>query len=228
MSSSNAEQLYSILKEKIEGLEGKILINIGGTKLVLKEKDAVGSALQSWIGEYIYQHSKTIGYSVNKNSVTQEFPDYFLKNLETGKQTDLEIKTFDMDARPNFDVANFRFYVDSLTKNPDKLNADYLIMGYTLKNGIVTVKKIWLKNVWEICTTSNKWPLKMQVKKETIYNIRPATWYSPRAKKPFSTRHEFVKAVQEVLNKYDLTKNDYKNWLKDLESDFEKKVKEKI
>lgn len=228
MPSANAKQLYSILKKKIEGLEGTILINIGDTKLVLEEKDAFGSALQSWIGEYINKHRKTIGYSVNKNSATQKFPDYFLKNLTTRKKTDLEIKTFDMDAHPNFDVANFRSYVDSLTKNPDKLNADYLIIGYTLMNGIVTIKKIWLKNVWEICTTSKKWPLKMQVKKDTIYNIRPVPWYSSKAKKPFLTRYEFVEAIQEVLNQYDLTKNNYKNWLKNLESDFQKKVKEKI
>ena len=43
---------------------------------------------------------------------------------------------------------------------------------------------------------------KLQIKKGQIYNIRPATWHGKGKVKypPFTSRLEFVQALQKVLN----------------------------
>ena len=61
-----------------------------------------------------------------------------------------------------------------------------LVFGYDMsEDGVVTVRNLWLKKVWEICrpmqsgSGKNKviWPLNLQIKQGVVHKIRPAKWY---------------------------------------------------
>ena len=52
-----------------------------------------------------------------------------------------------------------------------------------------SIDNVWLKKAWEISSPSGKDPIKLQVKRNQIYNIRPCTWYSNRLKfQPFTNK----------------------------------------
>jgi len=114
----------------------------------------------------------------------------------------------------NFDIANFEAYCYSITTKAYRLDADYLVFAYTLIEGNFRIKDVWLKKIWEITGNSERYPVKCQTKKDVIYNIRPISWDSSRAKfKSFNSRLEFVKALHQTLMQYPKTQTLYKNWL---------------
>ena len=138
-----------------------------------------------------------IQYRLNTN--TQEFPDYYL-HASSNKQDLLEIKVFDHDAGAAFDVANFDTYTRSLLSQPYKVNADYLIFSYTLREGVFSIKNIRIKKIWEITGPMTDRPINLQVKQKVFVNIRPVKWYSQRAKfKPFGNRDAFLNALHQAI-----------------------------
>lgn len=102
----------------------------------------------------------------------------------------------------NFDIANFLSYCTSILSYPYRLNTDYLIIKYTQTELGINIDDIWLKKVWEICRSSERSAINLQIKHGQIYNIRPANWYGKGRIKypPFTSRIEFVNAIQQVLN----------------------------
>lgn len=59
--------------------------------------------------------------------------------------------------------------------------------------------------------------LKTQVKQGFPYNIRPATFYSNRAKyKPFNSRNDFVLALKSVIDVIPNMNNIQKDWYKNV------------
>ena len=87
-----------------------------------------------------------------------------------------------------------------------------MVIGYSLVNGVLKIEEIWLNKVWELCCSSTDWALKLQVKRGMIYNIRPCNLTGISRFNPFSTREEFLHAIQSVLHKYSQTQNNYSNW----------------
>ena len=123
----------------------------------------------------------------------------------------LEVKCFKQS--PNFDVANFLAYARSLLEKPYRLDADYLIFEYMEVHGWIIIKSIWLKKVWEICSASERSPVKIQWKQWIPVNIRPATWYSTRSAYPvFWSRKEFVHGIKKVLDTSSMANNLQRNW----------------
>jgi hypothetical protein len=114
-----------------------------------------------------------------------------------------------------FDLANFESYCNSLLTNAYRLDSDYLIIGYTMDGSKITVKNIWLKKIWEISGGSSTYPIKVQEKKQVIYNLRPITWYSERNTfKAFENKEQFLKALNETRYQYTKTHHDNSHWLK--------------
>ncbi len=85
----------------------------------------------------------------------------------------MEVKSFDYDASPNFDIANFMTYRNSLLSHPYRLDSNYLIIGYSMKGFNIEIKDVWLKKVWEITGPMANYGLNLQVKYGEIVNIRP-------------------------------------------------------
>jgi NgoBV restriction endonuclease len=170
--------------------------------------------------------SKNIEFRTKEN--TQEFPD-FLLDSQTNTNNLLEIKTFDFNRSANFDMSNFEDYCRSLKTQAYRLDADYLIFAYALKNGQFSIKNLWLKKIWEMAGSSERYPVKCQVKQDVIVNIRPVSWYSENAQfKPFQTRRDFVSALHKTLLAYAKTKNDSENWFQEVENNFFTYTKQRL
>ncbi|PIN84757.1 MAG: restriction endonuclease [Candidatus Diapherotrites archaeon CG11_big_fil_rev_8_21_14_0_20_37_9] len=209
-----AKDIYDILinDEKLIGEKGNILFSLKGISVTIKSKDVIGNIIQDWFAGWL--DSKGIYYSLPTN--TQKFPDFHLSkgNSQIGL---LEIKAFDRNAGPNFDIANFESYCRSLKSNAYRLDADYLIFGYQMDSSFdIEISDIWLKKIWEISGSSEAYPVKIQQKQAIIYNLRPSNWYSNGKLRypPFKSKVEFVLALNDTLNKYPKTKPTSKGWLK--------------
>lgn len=200
MPSDTAKRMYeALLVEVNNGLVGKITFKMNTIEFEINSKDGIGGHIQEWLEKWMVENG--IIYSSPSNS--QSFPDFFLHHPHDNKISLLEIKCFDMNAGANFDIANFQSYCQSLATNPERIYSDYLIFGYILTDGKLVIKNIWLKKIWEICCASERFPLKTQVKRDVIYNIRPASWYANNPTyKPFKTKEEFVKALYETEEMY--------------------------
>jgi type II restriction enzyme len=186
--------------------------NLLGINIIVQDPSIVGNVIQEWLMNFMNQNS--IAYRLKPN--TQEFPD-FLMHTSRNDVDLMEVKCFTKS--PNFDVANYEAYVRSLTVNAYRLDADYLIFEYSTSSNGIQIKNIWLKKVWEICGPSARSPVKIQWKQSSPVNIRPATWYSSKAKfKPFNTRLDFVKALEQVVNTSGISSTIQKNWYKNVSS----------
>jgi type II restriction enzyme len=173
--------------------------------ITVETRDTIGNLIQEWLKAWMI-HSK-IDFSLKPN--TQDFPDFLLDEDDVKKGL-LEVKSFDYDKSANFDVANFMAYRRSIVEYPYRLDSDYLIFGYGMKDGAIEIKDVWLKKVWEITGPSGDWPLKCQVKQDDLVNIRPIKWYNNENTtfKPFNSATEFLEAFQENQYKYGKTRHE--------------------
>lgn len=212
-----AKELYDLLIEKgILEFHGEITFKLGETEAIIKTRDTIGNSLQSWLGQWLDDN----GFYYSEPDNTQEFPDFYL-HPEKLQENMLELKTFNYDASPAFDIANFESYCQSLRTKPFRLNADYLIMGYEMDShtGEISIRNIWLKKIWQIAGKSAKFPLRTQVKRDMIYNIRPIVWYSHSDSCRFNNAEEFVEAIYGTLKLYKGEKFAI-DWLTDVKNSY--------
>lgn len=147
MIKMTAQRLFNKFQQaKLDTYVGEIVFELAGVKVKINTTDTVGITLQSWLKQYLIDNN--IFFSEPYS--TQEFPDFFLDDNEPEKHM-LEIKAFHYSATPAFDIANFESYCSSVKSKPYRLDADYLIFGYEMEsNGDISIKKIWLKKIWQI------------------------------------------------------------------------------
>lgn len=201
-----AQSLYNKLKEfQFENAQGSVRFNIKDFNIIVEQNDIIGNIVEEWLGKWMNDR----GIS-NLHNEKQESPDFWL-NLDDMNSDWLEVKSF--MGSPGFDIAAFRSFINLIIDKPYKLQSDYLLIKYTMNGGIVTIDKIWLKKIWEICCTSQRFPIKVQYKNNAIVNIRPATWYSDRAEfKPFESLEDFLAALEQTIYKYHDTNHLAENW----------------
>lgn len=194
-----AQQLFTNLNNlHLERQIGVISFNLAGVSVKINTTDTVGITLQAWLKQYLTDND--IYFSEPSN--TQEFPDFFLDNEDAYKHM-LEVKAFNYNATPAFDIANFESYCSSVKEKPYRLDADYLIFGYIMNDsGDITIKKVWLHKIWQIAGTSQRFALKTQVKRDMIYNIRPNTDFKAGKKGPFKSKDDFLLAIYKTLDSY--------------------------
>ena len=108
----SAQQLYIALNQlNLDRLFGKITFSLAGVVVDIDTTDTVGITLQSWLKQYMKDNN--IYFSEPQN--TQEFPDFFLDDVSP-KQNMLEVKAFNYDRTPAFDIANFESYCGIVKK----------------------------------------------------------------------------------------------------------------
>jgi hypothetical protein len=197
---------------KIKEQIGSVEIILGGISAKYNGKDAIGDLLQEWLGEWLSHKN----FYFRQHPNTQEFPDFLL--AEDNKSGYLEIKTFNANATPAFDIANFDSYNKSLLIKPERLDADYLIFGYKMVASVLSIHNVWLMKVWEMAGNSGANPVNMQTKNSQPYNLRPIKWYAKTAKnKPFADKTTFLNAISETLEKYSHSTGSYsENWLENV------------
>ena len=198
MEQISAIELYNrLINSGILETSGSINFILNGTIVKIKTTDIVGNCIQSWLKQWMIDNDIYCSEPHN----TQIFPDFYLS-----KQTDsnlLEVKAFNYNASPAFDIANFEAYCASLETKAYRLDADYIIFGYVMdSNGEITIKKIWLKKIWEISGTSSRYALNTQIKRDVIYNIRPVSNFKNERTPVFTNKEQFLKAIYDTLKLY--------------------------
>jgi NgoBV restriction endonuclease len=206
-----ATNLYKKLVEEYElvGQKGHIKFTLKNLSVDIETKDTIGNLIQEWLKAWMTSE----GLDFEENANSQTFPDLFL-DVSDKKKGLLEIKTFDLDRGPGFDLANFDSYCNSLLTHSYRVDSDYLVIAYQMEKSEITIKNVWLKKIWELSGASGTFPLKVQEKKKIIYNIRPITWYSDRSTyKAFESKEQFLTALNETRYKYPKTHHDNAHWL---------------
>lgn len=211
----SAVKLFEKLKESgIVGATGTTHFELHGIRTLVQDNSVIGNVIQEWLGAFMRQHK--ISYSVPDN--TQEFPDYLLDE-SNGDHGLLEVKCFKKS--PNFDIANFMAYCRSLSEQPRRLDAQYLIFEYAPTQTGIVIKRLWLKKVWEITCASERAHVKIQWKQNQAVNIRPATWYAKTTQYPvFATRKDYVLALKKVLDTSPAGGDWRRNWIKTVEQKY--------
>ena len=193
---------------------------LGDVDIIVKKKDVVGNIIQEWLQGWM--DKRGIEYALNDN--TQMPPDFFLNPDD--KTTDLlEVKAFNRSASPGFDIADFRMYEEEIIEKPYMLNVDYLIFGYDMSDdGVVTIKDLWLKKVWEITRRMDGWSINLQVKQGVVHKIRPGVWYSDRPGNipMFKCIEDFIAAIEEAVYQNPKTHESAATWKKNFIDSYRK------
>lgn len=207
----SAQQVFNklMLEDKILEEEGQIKFHFANVDIIVKQKDVVGNIIQEWLQGWLNKNG--IDYAPNENS--QMPPDFYL-NVNDKTADLLEVKAFNRNATPGFDIADFRMYEEELIDKPYMLYVDYLIFGYEMSDeGIVTIKDLWLKKVWEITRRMKDWPINLQVKSGVVHKIRPGVWYSEKNKMPmFKCVEDFLSAIEQTVWQNPKTKEESGLW----------------
>jgi hypothetical protein len=134
-----AQELYSKLVNdyKIIGEQGVINFSLKDLTIAIETKDTVGNLLQEWLKAWMKKEK--IEFEENNNS--QTFPDFYL-DIKDKKKDLLEVKSFDWDRGPGFDLANFDSYCNSLLENAYRIDSDYLIFAYQMQGSVITIKDV--------------------------------------------------------------------------------------
>ena len=218
----NALKVFEKLldEDKLLEIEGKIKFFLGDVDIIVKQKDVVGNIIQEWLQGWM--DKRGIEYALNDN--TQMPPDFFLSPKD--KTTDLlEVKAFNRSASPGFDIADFRMYEEEIIEKPYMLNVDYLIFGYDMSDeGVVTIKDLWLKKVWEITRRMEGWSINLQVKQGVVHKIRPGVWYSDRPGNipMFKSMEHFIAAIEEAVYQNPKTHESAATWKKNFIDSYRK------
>lgn len=216
MKRLSADDLFSLLKSKdLSNQIGKIVFTLANVTVVIKSTDTIGMTLQSWLEQFLLDNN--IYFATPEN--TQQFPDFILDDTRPNDNL-LELKAFMYKRSPAFDIANFESYCDSVKEKVYRLDANYLIFGYDIdQEGNIKIVDMWLKKIWEICGDSSKYPLKTQVKRGMIYNIRPESNFKYGKDSTFKNKDEFLCAVYHTLRLY--KGDDFANdWLSVLKKNY--------
>lgn len=222
------KQIYDKLlqEEQLLSQKGQIRFCLADVNIVVCQKDVVGNIIQEWLQGWLDKHD--IEYAVSQN--TQMPPDFFLDKADRTKGL-LEVKAFNRNASPGFDIADFRMYSEEIIAKPYMLNVDYLIFGYDMSDdGVVTIKDLWLKKVWEITRRMAGWAVNLQVKQGVVHKIRPGVWYSQQRNNipMFRCLEDFVSAIEETVYQNPKTHHDAATWKRRFEAAYERHYGVKI
>ncbi len=191
-----AMEIYDKLlnEDQIKTVKGQIRFHLGDVGIIVKKKDVVGNILQEWLV------SRGVEFDPNPN--TQMPPDVYL-DPENHTVNLLEVKAFNRESSPAFDIADFKAFVNELIEKPYHLDTDYLIFGYIMDEdtGDVIVKDLWLKKLWEITKTMDNWPITVQYKNGILQKMRPGNWYtaSRRTGSVFASKEDYLAAFEETI-----------------------------
>ena len=89
--------------DKIQSAEGQIRFFLGNVDIIVKQRDVVGNIIQEWLEGWLTKNNIEFAPNIN----TQMPPDIYL-NPEDKKNNLLEVKAFNRDASPGFDIADFK------------------------------------------------------------------------------------------------------------------------
>ena len=196
MPIETLNELYDLTKERLEGQHGTITITFANRSHVYTGNDVIGNCLQEWLPNWF----QFLGVDIQPGSGTQVFPD-FTANFNNVEYA-VEVKAWNINNSPAFDLANFQSFLETTYSSPGKLNAQYFILGYRpeedgFSQGFI-VERVFLKHIWEITSSTKKYPIGLQVKRGNPYAMRPYNFYK-RPNSCFRSKQEFILAVKAAI-----------------------------
>lgn len=193
-----AQEVYDRLinVDKIKTIKGQIRFSLADVGIVVKKRDIVGNVLQEWLEGWLT--ARNVDFIPNPN--TQMPPDIFLNTQDMTKDW-LEVKAFNRESSPAFDIADFKAFTRELIEKPYHLDTDYIIFGYIMEdNGDVVVKDLWLKKIWEITRPMDTWPITVQYKNGVLQKMRPGAWYKTNKHfRIFENMEDYLAAFEETV-----------------------------
>lgn len=190
-----AEELYELLKEsELMNLHFSGFHKVGDFDINLDRANVIGNIIQEWVYEWL--RTNNVEFERDEGQLP---PDLFL-DPEDKTCNLVEIKAFNYQESPAFDIAEPLAYLEEIVKRPYMLYTDYLIFGYKMdeETGIITIENIWLKKIWDICSPSKTkgLPIGGQAVK-----IRPSKWYNKtkRATPNFVSLEDYLSAFVDLL-----------------------------
>jgi len=193
MYDSKSIKIHDLIQTNRKNLTGGSLIfSMSGLKVPVDNLDIIGGVLQSWLKCYLKsEHS----IDLYPNPKTQEFPDFFLNKNLVGM---LELKCFDANESPNFDLANFDKYLRALTQpGNNDIKADFLVLGYSCRDSKINISEVYLKKIWQMAGPSQTNILNLQVKQKKPVNIRPKNFRKSN-EGTFKSEDEFICALDQA------------------------------
>lgn len=190
MQESSRKIIDCLERSKIKGAQIIVKARINEVKFNVRNKDIMGGLIQSWLEKFL--DSQGIEWD---DKGTQAYPDFILENNEY-----LEVKCYFKDAIPAFDLANFKSFIDSVLKDPKRLNSDYLIFSYSFGDQM-RIHDYFCKKIWEMTADMRNGGISSQVKRGTIVNLRPYDFVKD-PDRCYKSRYDFVKKIQESIKIY--------------------------
>lgn len=214
---SRAEQVYKMLMDDFgfKDATGSITCSLKDYQITVEQNNVVGNILEEWLDKWMT--TKGILHIYNHK---QASPDFWL-NPDDLDNDWLEIKSF--TGSPNFDIAAYMSFIKLIIEKPYKLQSSYLLIKYKMENGVITIENCWLKKVWEISSTSERWSIKVQCKSGVINNLRPAVWYSDKTDYPtFDCLEDFLAALEQTVYRYKGTNHLAETWLDNVKASYKR------
>lgn len=214
-----AEQIYDRLVnvDKIKNVKGQIRLNLGNVDIVVCQKDIVDRIIQEWVKGWLRKNK--IAFTVNINVQMSE--DICLISEDKRPEL-LVVKAFNYPYSPDFYIADLKVYAREIFQKPYMLHAKYLIFGYGFDGvGTLNIRKVWLMNVWEICSARTHRPLNIKHMNGITHKIIPSRWFGNRSKfSMFSSLEHYLSAIEETLFSYPDTHELSKGWRKKISDSY--------
>lgn len=198
-SIESIDELFRITQDRLEGQRGNISVTFANRSHIYSGRDVIGNCLQEWLPEWFTY----LDVDVKKTPSSQEFPDFVAKLGD--HSYDFEVKAWNIKNAPAFDLANFHSFVGTTFANPRKLNAHYFVLGYeTADDGFsqgFIVRKVYLKQLWELTAPTASRPIGLQVKRGAVYAMRPFPFHK-NPQKSFKSKEDFIEGVRKAYEEF--------------------------
>lgn len=162
----------------------------------IKDCNIVGNCIENILFPFIQKEINTF-----EKGPKQSSPDYWNRN----KKYEYDLKCF-MN-QPNFDIANFISYISQLNESNGVLRklikTKYLIFKYKIIDNYIKIQDFTICNVWNMVNYNGKYPISLQNKKGTWYNIRPGKYndFKNKEKTSYMFINNICDAIKQCPNK---------------------------
>lgn len=158
----------------------------------------MGICIQDIFIDYLKDKLKTI-----ENGPGQAPPDFWNRN----KEFSWEIKTF--YKKPSFDISNVVSYITQLGEKDGVKNklykTKYIIFKYNYENSKIIIIDYKICRIWQLLSYNKKYPLSLQSKRNTWYNLRPGSYesFDDTTKNPQMFIEALCSCIQKCPNRID-------------------------
>ena len=101
MKTTATDIFQKLQDEGIIDSQGVIQFSFAGIDVQIEKKDVIGNIIEEWVKKWLEAHGIDFIHNESQNP-----PDFYLDPDDKTKNL-LEVKVFDYDASPGFDIADF-------------------------------------------------------------------------------------------------------------------------